>query len=56
MLTQVIIAIVGLAVFCLVGCAIAPSLKDHEACQPEEEWDFTRSIDDEKPKDWYGKK
>ena len=39
MLTEIIIAIVGLSVFVFIANAIAPSLVDHEACQPEEEED-----------------
>jgi hypothetical protein len=35
MITEIIIAIVGLSVFVFVANAIAPSLKDHEACQPK---------------------
>jgi hypothetical protein len=37
MIAEIIIAIVGLSVFVFIANAIAPSLVDHEACQPEEE-------------------
>lgn len=36
-IAEIIIAIVGLSVFVFIANAIAPSLVDHEACQPEEE-------------------